>query len=256
MHPVLWHIGVRPIYSYSVVMGITLLTALLCLYAQTKRASQPLSELAVPLLLTGVIGGRLGHVLAQIVYYREHGAAWLDVRDGGFAWSSALLAGLALLIVLPRPADAGQRVVQRLRERISLLITPVSIGVLGGWLACWLAGCGYGLAIDPPQRFYTFDWPDSYGVLAYRLPTQALGMLLGLLLLLASRRLRTHSGWFLLLLGGGQWLIDATRGDLTMMWGPWPATQWLNLAVMALGVFLLPGRSRRHPAQASSLPSR
>jgi prolipoprotein diacylglyceryltransferase len=121
---------------------------------------------------------------------------------------------------------------------LAVLVVPLAIGLLGGWLACLLAGCAYGLPVAPPQRFYTPDWPDSYGVLAFRLPSQLLGMLLALLLLLLARPLSRQPGIFLILLGAGSFIIAWTRGDLSVSWGPLRATQWVDLVLILVGVAL------------------
>lgn len=246
MNPVLFHIGVRPVSSYSAVMGVTLLATLLSLILPARRTCVPVDKLSLLTLAAGLAGARLGHVLANLSYYREHWPALFDLRDGGLVFISGAATGLAALAFSPWPAGRAVSPRQRLHSRLALLSLPVSIALFGGWLACLLAGCGYGLAIDPPQRWFTFDWPDNFGVRAFRLPTQALGMALALLLILLRRHLARLPGLFLLLLGSGQWLVQATRGDL-LQWGPLAAAQWLNLGIIVLGAWLL--LRTPHPAR-------
>ena len=118
------------------------------------------------------------------------------------------------------------------------LVVPVSMGLLGGWLACLLRGCAFGRAIPPPQRFYTPDWPDMVGVHAFRLPSQALGMALAVALLLTAGLWKRRPGLFLIVLGVGDFLIAGTRGDLSLAWGPLLAVQWADLAIILAGVAL------------------
>lgn len=239
MYPILVTLGRRPIYSYSVVMVVTLLLVFGWLAWQQRRTHNRALDLGLLALAAGLIGARAGHVLANWEYYAEQGAAVFDLRDGGLSWHGGLLAGLLALAV----AAAWQRhgaspFVLRLRQILAVLIVPLALGLLGGWLACLLAGCAYGRAIAPPQRFYTPDWPDSYGVLAFRLPSQLLGMLLALCLLLLAKPLLRRPGLFLILLGLGNFTISWTRGDLPVTWGPLRATQWIDILLILAGLTL------------------
>lgn len=251
MVPILFTLGRDPIYAYSVVMGATLLLVVAWLAWQQRRGQPATLDLGLLALGAGVLGARAGHVLANWDYYNEQQLAILDLRDGGLAWHGGLLAGLiALALGAVWRRDSDLPYVLRLRQMLALLVVPVAIGLLGGWLACLLAGCAYGIAVDPPQRFYTPDWPDNYGVLAFRLPSQLLGILLALILLALARPLMRRPGVFLVLLGIGQFLIAWTRGDLTVTWGPLTATQWIDLLLIGTGVALevLGRQARQLPA--------
>lgn len=239
MLPILFTLGRRPIPSYTVVMGVTLLAVFGWLAWQQRRGQSRAFDLGLLALAVGLIGARVGHVLANWEYYSERWLAILDLRDGGLAWHGGLAAGLLALAVvaaLQRSSEPG--FVLRLPQMLALLLAPLAVGLLGGWLACLLAGCAYGRAVAPPQRFYTPDWPDSYGVLAFRLPSQLLGILLALLLLLLAKPLRRRPGLFLVLLGLGQLMITWTRGDQTVSWGPLSATQWIDILLILTGVAL------------------
>lgn len=237
MAPILFTLGRQPVNSYSVVMLIALLAGLGWLAWQERSGRKDALALGLLALIAGVLGARAGHVLANWAYYGEQPAAIIDLRDGGLSWHGGVLAGLLALAL----AAAWQRQLGglvTLREMLAVLIVPLAIGLLGGWLACLLAGCAYGLPVDPPQRFYTPDWPDNYGVLAFRLPSQLLGILLALALLLLARPLSRRPGIFLIVLGAGSFMIAWTRGDLPVSWGPLRATQWIDLVLILAGVAL------------------
>jgi prolipoprotein diacylglyceryltransferase len=195
-----------------------------------------------------VIGARAGHALANWEYYSEQWLAIFDLRDGGLSWHGGLLAGLlalALVAAWQKNGDAPYSL--RLRQTLAAFPVPLAIGLLGGWLACLLAGCAYGLPIPPPQRFYTPDWPDSYGVQAFRLPSQLLGIVLALFLLTLSKPFIRRPGMLLILLGLGNFMITWTRGDLPVTWGPLRATQWIDILLILTGITLevLGHRTRR-----------
>jgi phosphatidylglycerol:prolipoprotein diacylglycerol transferase len=221
-------------------MLITLLAALGWLVWQQRRGQKDALDLGVLALAAGALGARAGHVLANWAYYGEQPAAIFDLRDGGLSWHGGVLAGLAVLALATAGRhDSASLYALRLGDRLAGLIVSLSIGLLGGWLACLLAGCAYGLPVAPPQRFYTPDWPDNYGVLAFRMPSQLLGMLLALMLLLLSRPLSRRPGIFLILLGAGSFIIAWTRGDLPVSWGPLCATQWVDLVLILVGLALV-----------------
>jgi phosphatidylglycerol:prolipoprotein diacylglycerol transferase len=221
-------------------MLITLLAALGWLVWQQRRGQKDALDLGVLALAAGALGARAGHVLANWAYYGEQPAAIFDLRDGGLSWHGGVLAGLAVLALATAGRhDSASLYALRLGDRLAGLIVSLSIGLLGGWLACLLAGCAYGLPVAPPQRFYTPDWPDNYGVLAFRMPSQLLGMLLALMLLLLSRPLSRRPGIFLILLGAGSFIIAWTRGDLPVSWGPLRATQWVDLVLILVGLALV-----------------
>ncbi|MFZ2486546.1 MAG: prolipoprotein diacylglyceryl transferase family protein [Anaerolineae bacterium] len=251
MYPVLFHWGLHPVASYTVVMAGTLALAFGWLARQQRRGRDGALDIGWLAVIVGIAGARLVYVWVNSEYYSERWLRVLDLRDGGLSWYGGLLAGLLALLVLgwPNEGPRPEPSLARLQRRLELLTTPLAIGILGGWLACLLAGCAYGLAIDPPQRFYTPDWPDNFGVLAFRLPSQAFGLLLGLLLL--ARPLRRHPGLWLIVLGLGQFGIGWTRGDLTLTWGPLHASQWLDLGIVLFGLVLV-ARSRRSAAQPAS----
>lgn len=239
MAPILFTLGRQPVSSYAVVMLITLLAGLSWLAWQQRRGQGNALDLGVLALAAGVLGARAGHVLANWAYYGEQPATVFDLRDGGLSWHGGVLAGLlALALAAACRRDRLTPYALRLRDMLAVLVIPLAIGLLGGWLACLLAGCAYGLPVAPPQRFYTPDWPDNYGVLAFRLPSQLLGMLLALILLLLAGPLSRRPGIFLILMGAGSFMIAWTRGDLPVSWGPLRATQWIDVVLILAGAAL------------------
>ena len=239
MYPLLFSIGSRPVYTYTVVLGSALLAGLAWIGWRERRQRDGLLDLVLLALLAGLIGARLVHVLANGAYYAERPAEILLPVDGGLSFHGGLVVGLgivALLALVGSPGHPGS--LRRLLIVAAALAVPLSVGLLGGWLACLLRGCAYGRAIPPPQRFYTPDWPDLVGVHAFRLPSQALGMALAVTLLLTAGVWTRRPGLFLIVLGVGDFMIAWTRGDLFLTWGPLLAVQWVDLAIILAGVAL------------------
>lgn len=237
--PVLFSLGSRPIYAYTVVLGSALLAGLAWIVWRERRMRDGLLDVVLVALVAGLIGARLVHVLANGAYYAERPADALLSLDGGMSFHGGLFAGLAVVTIaaLRRPS-APPRSFGRLLVVIGALVVPLSLGVFGGWLACLLRGCAYGQAIPPPQHFYTVDWPDIFGVYAFRLPSQALGMAFALVLLATAGFWTRRPGLFFVVLGLSDFAIAATRGDLAVTWGPLWAIQWADLALVVFGVLL------------------
>lgn len=244
MYPILFSIGRRNIYTYSVVMTLFVLLALGWLLWQDRRSADGRLNAGLWALTIGLVAARISHVLANWGYYAERPGEILVLGSGGLSFHAGLLAGISTLVVMAlgrtREQNGGWSALLR---QAGFLVGPLALGLVGGWLACLLAGCAYGRAMPPPQRLYTLDLPDIYGVYGYRLPSQLLGLALALVLLLASRRWARHPGLWLITLGVGDFLIGFTRGDLAISWGPLYATQWADLGLVLLGV-LLEFRSR------------
>jgi prolipoprotein diacylglyceryltransferase len=256
MFPILFTVGRHAISSYTAVLALALALALLGLAWQERRQGDGRLDAALWALLAAAAVGRLAHLLANWATYAERSGEALRLIGPGLSLHAALLGGLAgLALYAGRSAAAPGRAGRRFRELIAALAPALAFGLAAGWLACWLGGCAYGRAIPPPQQWYTFDWPDIFGVRAFRLPSQLLGLVLagGLLFacLVGRRRPRfdpvRYAGLLLLAYGLGDFLIAATRGDLPPPWGPLLAVQWADLALAAAGAALLAGAGEPAP---------
>jgi phosphatidylglycerol:prolipoprotein diacylglycerol transferase len=239
MAPVLLSQDRFVVYSYQVVLAACLVLALAWLAWTGRRQRDGRLDAALVALAAGVLAGRIVHVLANWEYYAERPGAILSLVEGGLSFHAGLLAGLAALLAYAwwqqdRTADRGMGFTRLL----GAVLPALALGLVGGWLACLLGGCAYGRPVPPPQRFYTPDWPDLYGVRAFRLPSQALGLALAAGLLVIAGWLVARPGLFLILYGVGDLLIAFTRGDLAQPWGPLQAVQWADLALVAVGLAL------------------
>ena len=254
MRPVLFTLDRLVVHTYSVVMGLFLIAGMVALAQQQRRQKDGRLDAGLWALALGLVGARLTHVATTWDYYVERPAEIFALGQGGFSLHGGLVAGLFALGLF---AWVAGRQSGHYLDRLSYLaaaLTPViALGLVGGWLACLLGGCAYGRALPPPQRWYTPDWPDLYGVHAFRLPSQLLGLALAVLLLAFSRRLSHHPGLFLALYGAGDLVIGFTRGDLQLAWGPLLAAQWVDLGLIALGLsFEAIQTDRRRPLAADA----
>ena len=145
-----------------------------------------------------------------------------------------------------------------------------------------------------PRPRLSLDLSDIYGVSAPRLATQPLASVLSLaifIVLWATRRRwpfdytqdrpfdytqdrpfdsaqdrpfdsaqdRPFPGFaftlYLLLYASGQFLLEFTRGDEAIYWGPWRVSQWLYLAEAALALVSLAYLLRKSKSSRNCSPS-
>ncbi len=225
-------------------MAVYLLVVLALLIWQERRERDGRLDAALWLLTAGVVGGRLVHVAVNWSFYAERPGEIIHLAAGGLSFQGAVLAGLLALALFAR-LTAGGDAPGRLSDLLGALIPLLALGLAAGWLACLWSGCAYGKALPPPQRFFTPDWPDLYGVQAFRLPSQLFGLALAGGLLAASRGLARRPGLFLALCGLGDFLIAFSRGDQQLALGPLWMIQWLDLLIVAAGLLLMVVRLTR-----------
>lgn len=69
---------------------------------KTEQNTEFYLDLAIRLVIAGVIGARTGHVFTHWQYFASDQANVLDIRDGGMSFSGALVAGILISFVYCR----------------------------------------------------------------------------------------------------------------------------------------------------------
>ncbi|MGC8825389.1 MAG: prolipoprotein diacylglyceryl transferase [Anaerolineae bacterium] len=254
MPTVLFHIGSRPVYTYTVLMDAGLLLGLLMTWWLGRHRAAPAHELMdiLSIALTGgLLGGRLLYVLLNLAYFSQHPLESLAIWRGGISFHGAVIGGgIALLIW----SAAGR---QPIWQWADLLCPALALGGAFGWLACLAGGCAYG---EAGRGLLYLRAPDIYGVMARRFPTQWFGigqslLLLGIVFWAQSRR-RAGLPTALYLIGcfGGQFVLEFWRGDEVPYLSALRLTQWLDLLLFLAGLALLvPWGKGRRPASSTDL---
>jgi phosphatidylglycerol:prolipoprotein diacylglycerol transferase len=219
-------------------------------------APERIVDAALWVVVAGIAGGRIGYVLANQEYFAENLREAFYIWKGGLAFQGAFLAGFLALFFYS------------LYHKLPFLALAdaaapgLALGQVFGWLGCLMSGCAYGMESHGATSILahlSLDLPDIYGISAPRFATQPLASALSLaifILLWVTRRRwpfaqgrpfdsaqdRPFPGFvftlYLLLYAGGQFLLEFTRGDEAIYWGPWRASQWLYLAEAALALVL------------------
>lgn len=250
MHPVLFRLGSTIIYTYTVLLDVGLVCGLLVACLEGRRrgiAPERIVDAALWAVVAGIAGGRVGYVLANQEYFAESLRAFY-IWEGGLAFQGAFLAGLLALFLY---SASHKLPFLALADTAAL---GLALGQVFGWLGCLMSGCAYGLESHGATFLarLSLDLPDIYGIYAPRVATQPLASALSLtifIFLWTTRRRwslaqdRPLSGLtftlYLLLYASGQFLLEFTRDDETIYWGPWRGSQWLYLAEAVLALVVL-----------------
>ncbi len=73
-----------------------------CLAKKTEQNTEFYLDLAIRLVIAGVIGARTGYIITHWQYFASDQANVLDIRDGGMSFTGALAAGLLVSFVYCR----------------------------------------------------------------------------------------------------------------------------------------------------------
>ncbi len=246
MHPILFHIGHRAIYSYTVLLTLGLIcgSGLVCWECRRMLGSPWLAIDAILLsLVGGTIGGRLGYVVQNHTYFVEKPWEALLFWRGGLAFWGAFPLGMAALAIYAAYKGSSFWLFA------DAAAPGLALGQAFGWLACLAHGCVYGRMDMGP---ICLDLPDIYGISAPRFPTQVMGIALSLIIFAILWLQRGHWPFrgfsfsvYILLGFGGQFLLDFTRGDEAFYVGPWRVSQFVDLGLVACAAGLLGYRWRK-----------
>jgi phosphatidylglycerol---prolipoprotein diacylglyceryl transferase len=259
MYPTLFTIGRWHLATYTVLLDLGLILALVITFFEGRRvlgSGEAGLDLGLWAVIGGILGGRLGYVLAHWSVFAEDWGRAVRIWEGGLAFHGAFLGGLGVVGLFAwfqhrRPAageDAseGGTWLSRLMTLADLLVPGLALATAFGWLACLMGGCAYGAV---GQGFGYVILPDLFGVEAPRFATQVAGLAWSLLLFVVFWLLRGRWPFaggaflmFVLFYFAGQFFLEFSRGDEAIYLGPWRLAQILDLALTALaalGLLLL-----------------
>lgn len=249
MHPTLFTIGKVSIPTYTVLLDLGLILGLLLTYLEGKRllgSGEKALDPGLWAVIGGILGGRIGYVLANWNAFSENWGRALRIWEGGLAFHGAFLGGLAVLLIFgirDRRSDNIQSPLANILRLGDAMTPGLALGLTFGWAACLLGGCTYGKI---GQGFGYAILPDLYGVEAPRFATQAVGLgfcLVLLILFWLLRRRWPFPGVAFLMFGllyfTGQFFLEFTRGDEAIYLGPWRLAQVLDLLLALLAAVAL-----------------
>jgi len=260
MHPILFKIGSFPIGTYGLLLTAGFFLALLLAQRLGRLegiAPESISDLAITLLLAGVIGSKLLMVIVDLSGGVSFGEVFSlgYLRAGGAIHGGIIGATLAFFWRV-------KKLKLPLARTLDCLTPALALGQAIGRLGCFSAGCCYGTVCNLPWAV-TFSDPNASALsgtpLAVPLhPVQLYTFLANLLIMAILLVFRKHrgfvgqvSGGYFILEGIGRMVIEHWRGDLDrgfLMGIPWLSTGRATSCLFVLfGCVLLAwfGRSAR-----------
>lgn len=230
-------------FTLLLMLGIALSMAWMLLRARlgTRTATLDACLLA---LMGGVFIGRLGHVLLNWAYFRDHSDEIIRIYwQGGLSVHGVLIGAWWGMWMGARWRKLD---FSHVLDSATLVIPLLA---LLGWWGCAANACAYGAPVEHMAdypRLLTWVAPDIYGIVEPRFATQRLGILLSAALLCITALLFWR-GWLLrkrflviVILS----MITFTGLDTTYLHDAklhknGSVTGWLSIAMLLLCVFFL-----------------
>jgi len=265
MYPILFKIGNFPIGTYGLLLTLGFFLALALAQHLGHRegiAREHISDLAITVLLAGVVGSKLLMVIVDLC----DGASLASVLDLGYLRAGGAIHGGIIGATLAFFWRV-KRLKLPLARTLDCLTPAVALGQAVGRLGCFAAGCCYGTPCNLPWAV-TFTDPNAQALSGTPLampvhPVQLYTFLANLTVMGSLLVIRRHkrfagqvSGWYFILEGIGRMITEHWRGDLDrgfLMGLPWLSTGRLTSALFILfGVGLLAWYDRRRRVEAAA----
>lgn len=261
LDPVLFHVGHFALRWFSILVVLAVAAAWLLGMREARRKRldvERLQGILIWILVGGIAGARLFHVVDRWELYAAEPLRALAVWEGGIAIWGAVLGGLvagAVYVIrhgldLPQVLDAAA--------------PAILLGQGLGRLACIPNGDAYGAPADLPWSFiYTNPASmvpaDLLGVPLHPYPVYELLFdlaLLGMLWLVRTRRPFTTTPGLLFVTylaaySAGRFLLTYTRAEKIWFWGLQEA-QVISLAALLVALAVMIGMWLRRQGKSAS----
>ena len=156
--PVIFHIGSFGISWHGLFMVLGIVVAIWLTLRLAKRAGIPEESIYISALwvvLFGLIGARLVHVLDNLGYYGDNPSEIFAFWEGGLAWYGGLIGGVLAAVVCARVKKFPL-------ERFADAAAPgVILGLAIGRIGCTINGDAYGTPTSLPWGLI-YTHPDAY----------------------------------------------------------------------------------------------
>lgn len=189
------------------------------------------SELALWLILGGIMGARLSYVTANWTEYAHAPLRILNVREGGLVFYGGWLGGMIALLLFARVRK------EPLLPLADFTVSAIPLAHAVGRIGCFLNGCCYGRPTEMPWGVYLEG--------AVRHPTQLYEVMVNLgvyaliwLAIARKPRAGTILALYLVSYPLGRFVTEFFRGDPRVRFIGLTLAQATSLAMMLAGIIL------------------
>lgn len=250
--PIAITVGPISVYWYGIVLALAMSGALLLairLAKAYKVSSETIIDLAIWLIIGGLIGARLYEIGLNFSYYINSPLEILQIWNGGLAIHGGLIGGCLALFIFAKKRSLDF-------WKLASLLTPAvavgqAIGRWGNWFNQELFGLPTSKPWGIPIEF--IHRPETHQSYLYFHPTflyESIGSLVICLLLLFLLRNRVRSqivvGGYLILYGILRFCLELIKIDpAPLIHGVrWPEIMSLILVIIGVSIITLPQFSR------------
>ncbi len=217
--------------TYLFVMSLSFCICIVWVYLRSKKQNlKDALDLCLILMISGLVGGRLFHVIVEYPkYYIENPINIIKLHQGGFVFYGgfifAFLFGFLFLTFKK----------QNISDFLDLLAPVIPLGYALGRIGCFLAGCCFG------ENTNFFKSIGLSGITSH--PTQLYSSFLGFLITAMILYLERHGLFYkkrffvyLILYGISRILLESLRGDFR---GHYPISTFISIMLVIFGFYSL-----------------
>jgi phosphatidylglycerol:prolipoprotein diacylglycerol transferase len=254
-------IGPLTLHTYGVLLALAFLAGLWVVSMQAKKAgldSTVITDMAVYVLIGGLVGAKLLLLLIEWSYYSKHPGEILGLLQSGGVFYGGLLGAFPVAWWFARRHHLDGW------KTADVLSPGVAIGQAIGRLGCFAAGCCYGRPADVP---WAVTFHDVYATRQVGTPldtplhpTQLYESLATLVIFVFLRWLWGRKRFegqvtlaYIFLYAAARFVIEFYRGDAArgMVLGGWLSTsQFIAILMMLAVLFLYPYVLRKQQPRA------
>lgn len=235
MHPILFKIGPVTVYSYGVMIALSVIICawLLSLDAKVyKIPSETIYDLMFWTVAWGILAARIFYIALMWEYFRQNPLEMVILWHGGLAWQGGLVGG----------GIAGVWFIRRkklpLKFMLDLAVPYIALGQSIGRVGCFFNGCCYGKPVP---------WGIYFPVHGARLHPTQLYEMAGLFLIFCILKIAGarphHQGMifvlYLWLAAAERFIVEFFRADHDIWWLGLSLAQYIALGIIGGGVVLL-----------------
>jgi phosphatidylglycerol:prolipoprotein diacylglycerol transferase len=218
MHPILFKAGSFTVYSYGVLLVIAFYVSIYLARIEAKKEkidSQIILDIALLVLISGIIGGKLAYIVLNLPLYVQTPFD-TNLWRAGFIFHGGLFLSIGTVLLYTKKKKLSFLFIA------DLLIPYVALGQAIGRIGCFLNGCCYGKPTALRWgRTFPLSSPAGYHYGALRLhPTQLYSSLFLFILFLILKNVRVHQKFegetlllYFLLYPAFRFFLDFLRGD-------------------------------------------